>query len=173
MKRLLIGSAVVAGVIAAGIPAAAGLSGNASFSHKLPVRVPSQAQVVKFDDHGHATDDSTASHSPRATATPRRAASPGATSTIEPGDDKGGLRISKTPEPGDDNGSLRTTRTPEPGDDNGGGLRTTKTAEPGDDNGGTAKAVTTAASTAQSSDDESHGGSDDSGHDSETHGGGH
>jgi hypothetical protein len=104
MKRLLIGSAVIAGIIAAGIPAAAGLSGNASFSHKLPVRVPSQAQVVKFDDHGHATDDSGASRSPHATASP--SASTSATS-----------RATKTAEPGDDNGGLRTTKTAEPGDD--------------------------------------------------------
>ncbi|MCW2540324.1 MAG: hypothetical protein JWN95_2049 [Frankiales bacterium] len=118
MKRLLIGSAVVAGVIAAGIPAAAGLSGNASFSHKLPVRVPSQAQVVKFDDHGHATDDSSAARSPQASAT--ATATPRATRTAEPGDDNGGLRTTKTAEPGDDNGGLRTTKTAEPGDDNSG-----------------------------------------------------
>jgi hypothetical protein len=59
--------------------------------------------------------------------------------SVEPGDDKGGLRT--TAEPGDDNGGLRSDQAPrvaERGDDHG-GLRTTP--EAGDDKGGDHKAT--------------------------------
>jgi hypothetical protein len=124
MKRVLIFSAAAAAAIAAAVPAVAGLAGNPSFSHKLPVHVPSQAQVVGFDDHGHAVSTGAAStHA----STPSR--------SPEPGDDNGGARTSRAPEPGDDNGGARTSRAPEPGDDNG-GTRTSRAPEPGDDSGG-------------------------------------
>jgi hypothetical protein len=101
MKRLLIYSAAAAAIAAAGIPAVAGLAGNPSFSHKLPVRPPSQAQLVEFDDHGQAV------HSTRPTAR-----------ESEPGDDRSGTGT-RAPEPGDDR-SGAGTRAPESGDDSGG-----------------------------------------------------
>jgi len=55
MKRLLL---ILAAIVATGgiaaAPAVAGLAGNPSFSHQIPVPVPSQAQPPSFaDDHGH------------------------------------------------------------------------------------------------------------------------
>jgi hypothetical protein len=130
MKRLfLICSAVaVAGGVAAA-PAVAGLAGNSSFSHQIPVRVPSQASIPQIaDDHGsdgirlvvptpnggrdsHDGTPATASDTPSAPGT-------------EPGDYRG----SPATEPGDDRGGAlddpsedaTTTSAPEPGDDNGG-----------------------------------------------------
>src|ERR1022692_221700 len=57
MKRLTIISAAVVATLAAAVPAFAGIAGNPSFSHKLPVRVPANAQVVTFDDHGRTATD--------------------------------------------------------------------------------------------------------------------
>jgi len=102
MKRLLLYSVAAAAIAAAGIPAVAGLAGNPSFSHKLPVRAPSQAQLVQFDDHGQAVHSSTA-------PTARES---------EPGDDRR-TDGTRAPEPGDDRGSDHAGVT-EPGDDSGG-----------------------------------------------------
>lgn len=85
MNRFLIASAAAVAAMAAAVPAVAGLAGNPSFSHKLPVHVPSQAQVVEFDDHGRAVS----------TVTPVR-------STTKPSETPSPTR---TPEPGDDNGA--------------------------------------------------------------------
>jgi hypothetical protein len=112
MKRLLLYSIAAAAIAAAGIPAVAGLAGNPSFSHKLPVRAPSQAQLVQFDDHGKAVHSSTHTTSREA----------------EPGDDR-----RRSTEPGDDRGGAGT-RAPEPGDDLGGDHA--GATEPGDDSGG-------------------------------------
>jgi hypothetical protein len=102
MKRIALIAAgiALAGGIAA-TPAVAGLAGNPSFSHEIPVPVPSKAkQPVFLDDHGGGT---------RSPATPH----------AEPTDDHGGL----TPhaEPTDDHGGL--TPHAEPSDDHhrGGG----------------------------------------------------
>jgi len=104
MKRmLLILAAIVATGGIAATPAVAGLAGNPSFSHQIPVPVPSQAQSPQFaDDHGRDRTATAASTSP--------------TSRAEPGDDRGGT----TPhaEPGDDRGGA--TANAEPGDDHGG-----------------------------------------------------
>ncbi|HEY7046747.1 MAG TPA: response regulator transcription factor [Jatrophihabitantaceae bacterium] len=120
MKRLLIFSAAAVAAAAVAVPAVAGLAGNPSFSHKPPVHVPSQAQLVQFDDHGRAVRTTTPS-------TPgddhRR---PGPARITEPGDDRG-----HATEPGDDRGGDRVTREPEPGDDRG-----RPATEPGDDRGG-------------------------------------
>jgi len=83
MKRLLLilAAIVVTGGIAAA-PAVAGLAGNPSFSHQIPVPAPSKAQHPSFaDDRG------------------------GLTPHAEPGDDRGGA----TPhaEPSDDHGGGR------------------------------------------------------------------
>jgi hypothetical protein len=119
MKRLVLISASVlaAGGIAA-TPAVAGLAGNPSFSHQIPVRVPSQAQSPRLvDDHGgDVRSTPTAIHK----STSRHA---------EPGDDRGGA--SRSAEPGDDRGGLSSHA--EQGDDRGGSSRA---AEPGDDSGG-------------------------------------
>jgi hypothetical protein len=126
MKRLaliLAGVAVAGGVAAT--PAVAGLAGNPSFSHEIPVRVPSAAKTPVFADD-HSRDGATVSAS--ATATPRDDRG-GITRHAEPGDDKGG--ITPHAEPGDDNGGI--TPHAEPGDDRGG---QTQHAEPGDDRGG-------------------------------------
>ena len=113
MKRLLLilAAIVVTGGIAAA-PAVAGLAGNPSFSHQIPVPAPSRAQQPSFaDDHGRdgavTTSASTASKS-TATAHP------------EPGDDHGGATSATThAEPGDDHGGA--TPHAEPSDDHGGG----------------------------------------------------
>ncbi|HET9968307.1 MAG TPA: hypothetical protein VFQ68_08715 [Streptosporangiaceae bacterium] len=104
MKRLLL---ILAAIVATGgiaaTPAVAGLAGNPSFSHQIPVPVPSQAQSPRFaDDHGR---DGTVP-----------AASPSPTRHAEPGDDRGGA--TRHAEPGDDRGGA--TGHGEPGDDNGG-----------------------------------------------------
>jgi hypothetical protein len=113
MKRLaliLAGVAVAGGVAAT--PAVAGLAGNPSFSHEIPVPVPSTAKTPLFaDDHS------------------RDGAPAPASATAEPGDDRGG--ITPHAEPGDDRGGATTHA--EPGDDRGGA---TPHAEPGDDRGG-------------------------------------
>jgi hypothetical protein len=141
MKRILIASAAVFALTAAAVPAFAGLADNPSFSHKLPVHAPPQAQLVTFDDHGHSVSATTASSSSSAHPT----ASPTATvgGSTEPGDDNGGQRSSATAEPGDDNGGQSSTAETEPGDDNGGQSSTAET-EPGDDNGATSSSTPTA-----------------------------
>jgi hypothetical protein len=117
MKRmLLILAAVVATGGIAAAPAVAGIAGNPSFSHQIPVPVPSQAQSPRFaDDHGH---DGTATTTPIAPS-----------SHAEPGDDRGGA--SAHPEPGDDHGGA--TPHAEPADDHGGAAGH---GGSGDDHGG-------------------------------------
>jgi hypothetical protein len=134
MKRLLIISAVAAATLGAAVPAFAGIAGNPSFSHKIPVRVPVNAQVVTFDDHGGSSRHSTAAPS----ASPSKSAT--ATRHAEPGDDKGGLTssASKHVEPGDDKGGLTSSASKhvEPGDDKAGLTSSaSKHVEPGDDKG--------------------------------------
>ena len=118
MKRLLL---ILAAIVATGgiaaTPAVAGLAGNPSFSHQIPVPVPSQAQSPQFaDDHGHDGTVPTASPSP--------------TRHAEPGDDRGGA--TRHAEPGDDRGGV--TATAEAADDHGGSG--SGHAEQGDDHGG-------------------------------------
>ncbi|HEV7206340.1 MAG TPA: hypothetical protein VGN18_17170 [Jatrophihabitans sp.] len=51
MNRLLVlGGSLVAAAAVAALPAVIGLSGNPSFSHQLPVHVPSQARAVELVD---------------------------------------------------------------------------------------------------------------------------
>ena len=93
MKRI---GFVVAGVLAALVPAVGGMWGNATFSRAVPVRVPSSAEVV----------------TPAATPAPPSASTPSARhGTREPGDDHGGAtpRVQRS-EPGDDHGGA--TRAP-------------------------------------------------------------
>ena len=109
MKRIALIAAgiALAGGIAA-TPAVAGLAGNPSFSHEIPVPVPSKAkQPVFLDDHGGGT---------RSPATPH----------AEPTDDhrRGGATAypaSPYPRATDDHGGL--TPHAEPSDDHhrGGG----------------------------------------------------
>jgi hypothetical protein len=113
MKRLaliLAGVAVAGGVAAT--PAVAGLAGNPSFSHEIPVPVPSAAKTPLFADD-HSRDGATVP----------------ASATASPGDDRGG--VSGHVEPGDDHGGI--TPHAEPSDDRGG---QTPHAEPSDDRGG-------------------------------------
>ncbi len=122
MKRLILilAGAMVAGGAAAA-PAVAGLAGNPSFSHEIPVPVPSAAKTPLFADDGS-----------RAAVAPTTATVAGVRSRhaeIEPGDRRG--QATRPAEPGDDNGGL--TPHAEPGDDNGG---KTPHAEPSDDHGG-------------------------------------
>lgn len=74
LNRLLVlaGSLVAAASVAA-LPAVIGLSGNPSFSHQLPVHVPSQARAVRLVDGASAVS-----------VAPARTPSP---SRIEAGDD--------------------------------------------------------------------------------------
>jgi len=109
MKRLLL---ILAAIVATGgiaaAPAVAGLAGNPSFSHQIPVPVPSKAQQPSFaDDHGH-DGTVTAPVSTASRTTP--------TAHPEPGDDRGG--ITPHAEPGDDRGGA--TPHAEPSDDHGG-----------------------------------------------------
>jgi hypothetical protein len=98
MKRALIFTATAVAVVGlSAAPAVAGLVGNASFSHQIPVRVPSGATPAQLiDDRGHD-------------ATPGAPSTAGPTST--PTDDHG--------TPTDDHGGARGTRESEPGDDRG------------------------------------------------------
>lgn len=96
MKRLLL---VLAAIVAAGgiaaAPAVAGLAGNPSFSHQIPVPAPSKAKQPQFaDDHGH--DGAAVVSAPATGPAPSRAPE------AEPGDDRGG--ITPHAEPGDDRG---------------------------------------------------------------------
>src|ERR1043166_7427330 len=107
MKNLpLILAAIVATGGNAAAPAVAGLAGNPSFSHQIPVPVPSQAQPPSFaDDHGHGGVATTPVS--KTTARP------------EPGDDHAGAAPPAThAEPGDDRGGA--TPHAEPSDDRGG-----------------------------------------------------
>ena len=151
-NRLLILVGGAAGACAIAVPLVLGLSGNPSFSERIPVRAPSSAHLVEFDGHGNLVDDGssttpggpTTSAGPRGpTAHPRR--TPGrvqrpAPRDREPGDDRGttptgdgaqqpshGTAGSRSTEPGDGRG----THT-EPGDDRG------THSEPGDDRTATA-----------------------------------
>lgn len=85
-RRLLILLAGVAGAGAIAVPAAVGLSDNPSFSQRIPVRVPSSAHQVSFDDHGRAVEHERQVRA--GTATPRP--TPTSTRHTEPGDDRGG-----------------------------------------------------------------------------------
>jgi hypothetical protein len=109
MKRTTI---TLAALLAALVPAAVGLWGNASFSQAVPVRVPASAQVVTptspattADDHGGDT--------PRDQRT-------------EPGDDRDDRSATSTSTP-------TGTRTTEAGDDHGGDTPRDQRTEPGDD----------------------------------------
>jgi hypothetical protein len=114
MKRIVLIAAgiALAGGIAA-TPAVAGLAGNPSFSHEIPVPMPSTAkQPVFLDDHGGGTSSPATRHA-------------------EPGDDRGnGSSTPAAPNavPTDDHGGL--TPHAEPSDDHGG---LTPHAEPSDD----------------------------------------
>lgn len=58
------------------MPAVAGLANNPSFSHRLPVQLPTQARLVHFDKHGtvvvgdqHGRDESNPNRGPNASRT--------------------------------------------------------------------------------------------------------
>ena len=98
-------AAVASGIAAA--PAVAGLSHNPSFSHKLPVRVPSGAQTVSVSDARDLTEHPSASPSARASHGPE----------AEPSDDRGQDVVDNDlNDVNDDNGVHGAV---EPGDDNG------------------------------------------------------
>jgi uncharacterized membrane protein YgcG len=146
MNRLLIISGLAAAAcVAVAVPAVAGLSGNPSFSHRIPVTVPTQAQLVQFDDRGQLRGS--------ATPTPTHHATP------EPGDDRG-----TAAEPGDDPGA-----TAEPGDDRGtaaveaGDDRSTTTAPSDDSTGDTGGHHGGSSSSSSGSSGSGGGGSDDGG----------
>jgi uncharacterized membrane protein YgcG len=146
MNRLLIISGLAAAAcVAVAVPAVAGLSGNPSFSHRIPVTVPTQAQLVQFDDRGQLRGS--------ATPTPTHHATP------EPGDDRG-----TAAEPGDDPGA-----TAEPGDDRGtaaveaGDDRSTTTAPSDDSTGDTGGHHGGSSSASSGSSGSGGGGSDDGG----------
>jgi hypothetical protein len=91
MKRIII---FAVAIVAAIVPAVVGLSGNASFAQSVPVRVPSQAQLV-VDDHGGRRGSDSVTSEPTSTSSESSRSSdssPSATRTSEAGDDKGGGR---------------------------------------------------------------------------------
>lgn len=104
MNRLMIASAVAVAAAAVSVPAIAGLTNNPSFSHRVPVHVPSQARVVELDDHGKVVDSRRSDHPASTTVTSPHSGEP------EPGDDRG-----QSSAPGDDRSS-----SSQPGDDRGG-----------------------------------------------------
>jgi hypothetical protein len=104
MKRTMI---TLAAVLAALVPAAIGLWGNASFSQAVPVRVPASAQVVT------PTVPVTAATSGAPTADDHGGDTPRDQRT-EPGDDRDNRSATSTSTPSG-------TRTTEAGDDHGGG----------------------------------------------------
>ena len=111
MKRSL---AYLAAVGVAVVPALMGLSGNASFSQAVPVRVPDTAQIM-VDDHGDRGD-----HRVRGGAT----AEPSGdhpTESATTADDHGGDRSTVTtgPRVADDHGGDRSTVTPAPAKSSG------------------------------------------------------
>jgi uncharacterized membrane protein YgcG len=110
-NRLLVLVAGAAGACAVAVPLVLGLSGNPSFSQRIPVRVPSAAHLVEFDDRGRVVDAGASTPAAAISTSPRRQAPRPAP-----------VRSSRHPEPGDD----RSTHA-EPGDD-----RSTH-AEPTDD----------------------------------------
>lgn len=114
MKRLalILAGVAVAGGLAA-TPAVAGLAGNPSFSHEIPVPVPRAAKAPLFADDRSGDG-------PHRGAVPRHA---------EPGDDHAG--VTTHAEPADDHGG--TPPPAEPSDDRGG---VTPHAEPADNHGG-------------------------------------
>lgn len=132
MKRILIISAIVAGAGAVAAPAVAGLSGNPSFSHDVPVRVPSEARIVQFDDHGGVLGEDAASRH-------NRVPSPSDTSHgLEPGDDHG-RDVSSSPSGGGmDDASMATSASagPEPSEHPSPSSSTSPHPEPSDDHGG-------------------------------------
>jgi hypothetical protein len=135
-------------LVVAGVPAAVGLSGNASFDRDVPVRVPEQAQTVAPSPApiGSVDDD----------GTPDQGPGDFGTAEAEPGDDHGGL----TP---------RDDRT-EDGDDRDGrhGRHHDGADDGADDRSGSNSGSDDSGSDDSGSDDGGHhgGGSDDgSGHD--------
>jgi hypothetical protein len=115
MNRLTIAAAVAVAACGISIPAVAALASNGSTN----TRGPSHSQVDDRSGPNRGSDDVT--HSPSAVPTS------GASTHVEPGDDRGtGV------EPGDDNGT-----GVEPGDDNGTDApgSASSSVEPGDDKG--------------------------------------
>lgn len=132
MKRILIISAIVAGAGAVAAPAVAGLSGNPSFSHDVPVRVPSEARIVHFDDHGGVLGEDAASRH-------NRVPSPSDTSHgLEPGDDHRSGASTSPSGGGMDDATMATSASagPEPSDHPSAASSTSPHPEPGDDRGG-------------------------------------
>lgn len=148
MIKYLLASAAL---VLAGVPAALGLTSNASFSQDVPVRVPEQAQTAPATP-APVSDD----------GTPDRGRG-----ETEPADDHGGdvPRAQRT-EAGDDRDTA-VRHHAEPGDDHGGDIARDDRTEVGDDRGGS----DTSGPSASGSDDS---GSDGSGHgtdDGSSHGG--
>jgi len=110
MNKLIALTAVaVAATGLAAAPAVAGLTHNPSFSHQLPVRVPSDAQSVQVgDDHSLTVHEARSPGSSSVSPSAIPSAEPTSSRHVEPGDDRGGATTAST------------TRSPEPGDDNGG-----------------------------------------------------
>jgi hypothetical protein len=172
-QRIMIAVGAAAGACAIAVPAAVGLSGTPTFSQRIPVRVPTSAQVITYDDHGRtvaahdAGDDSPRSGTPSTSAEPSRSAH--SRHEPEPGDDRG-----STVEPGDDRGSAV-----EPGDDRGGRTTDVNSAPSplaptgsGDDHG-RHDATPTAGRGATTADTARHGSGSDGTGEGSGHGGGH
>jgi hypothetical protein len=130
MNRILLFSvAGVAATAVAAAPAVAGLSGNRSFSHNLPVRAPSAARTVHFADEDQPTAGPTTTQgSPAPTST---SPAPTATRHPEPGDDHGGDRVATTASPTRAATAAPTKTSTEPDDRHG-----ARGGGSGDDSGG-------------------------------------
>jgi hypothetical protein len=127
-RILLIAAALIAAGMLAATPAIAGLAGNPSFSHDLPVDVPSQAKSPQLADDDHHG-------SPTATVTP----APSSARHLEPGDEHGSA--TESAEPGDEHGSA-TTHV-EPGDDHGSATENAESSGSHGDGGHSSAATST------------------------------
>jgi hypothetical protein len=106
-----------AALVVAGVPAAIGLAGNASFTRDIPVRVPDQAQTTSPASVPTASDDGTDDQGP---------------GEVEPGDDHSAVPGDEATEGADDHGDDAAGE--DVGDDHGGD---TAGHDAGDDHGGT------------------------------------
>ena len=106
-----------AALVVAGVPAAIGLAGNASFTRDIPVRVPDQAQTTSPASVPTASDDGTDDQGP---------------GEVEPGDDHTAVPGDDATEGADDHGE--DAAGDDAGDDHG---DDTAGHDAGDDHGGT------------------------------------
>ncbi len=145
VNRLVLAVAAAAAAVGVAIPAVAGLSGNPSFSERIPVRPPTSAHIVEYNPNGSVHQDDRDPSAVRYTPTSTKSDDHGAEAAVSTsteiqeardatnasrsaGDgqqraDRRG-RATGSPhragEPTHDAREPRPTPTPQPSEDNGG-----------------------------------------------------